>query len=209
MNTNDKGSIGLTATLASLAKLGYTAFLPVSEHSIVDVIAYKDDVIIRLQVKYSVGGMIKNYSVYTKKTGVVKKEYDGNDFDYYAIYIPEVDKVCYVPIGLGGRFIRWKAEQLTTNNQDVLWFEDYLGIQPTHITRKTSSLTTLIKRIRPDRRKPRPPKEELEKLLLELPATEIAPRYNVSDRAIGKWAKEYGIITKPRGFWTGKNASVV
>lgn len=55
---------------------------------------------------------------------------------------------------------------------------------------------------RPDSRKvERPSKEELEKLLWEKPTTEIAKNFDVSDSAIVKWAKAYGITKPPRGYW--------
>lgn len=47
-----------------------------------------------------------------------------------------------------------------------------------------------------------PPKEELESLVWTIPSIEIAKKYNVSDRSIGKWCKKYGISKPPRGYWT-------
>ena len=42
--------------------------------------------------------------------------------------------------------------------------------------------------------KDRPSKEELIKLIKELPYTKIGTKYGVSDNAVRKWAKSYGII---------------
>ena len=47
----------------------------------------------------------------------------------------------------------------------------------------------------------RPPRETLEKLLWELPSTKIAEMYNVSDKAVEKWAKYYSLTKPPRGYW--------
>lgn len=56
---------------------------------------------------------------------------------------------------------------------------------------------------RPEIRKVvRPSKEELEKLLWESPTIQIAKTYGVSDKAVEKWAKSYGLSKPPRGFWT-------
>lgn len=52
-----------------------------------------------------------------------------------------------------------------------------------------------------NRKVERPSKEELEKLLWEKPTTKIAEQYDVSDKAVGKWAKSYGIEKPPRGYW--------
>lgn len=47
----------------------------------------------------------------------------------------------------------------------------------------------------------RPSKEELEKAVWEQPSTQIAKRYGVSDRIIGKWAEAYNLSKPPRGYW--------
>lgn len=51
----------------------------------------------------------------------------------------------------------------------------------------------------------RPIKEELEKLLWEMPTTKIATIYQVSDKAVEKWAKAYGLSKPPRGYWAKQN----
>ena len=53
----------------------------------------------------------------------------------------------------------------------------------------------------------RPCKEELEKLLWEKPTTHLAKNFNVSGKAIEKWAKIYGITKPPRGYWAKKNSN--
>lgn len=47
----------------------------------------------------------------------------------------------------------------------------------------------------------RPNKEELEKLVWELPSSAIAKKYKVSDNSIRNWCKFYGINKPPRGYW--------
>ncbi len=46
-----------------------------------------------------------------------------------------------------------------------------------------------------------PTKEELEKLVWQKPTMHIAKIYGVSDNAIAKWCKKYGISKPPRGYW--------
>lgn len=46
-----------------------------------------------------------------------------------------------------------------------------------------------------------PNKEELSKLLWQKPTTQIAKEYGVSDKAIEKWAKKYGLKKPVRGYW--------
>lgn len=47
-----------------------------------------------------------------------------------------------------------------------------------------------------------PSKIELEKLLWEMPSTHLGKKFNVSSKAIEKWAKKYGLTKPPRGYWS-------
>jgi len=47
----------------------------------------------------------------------------------------------------------------------------------------------------------RPSREELQKLLWEVPTTSIAKQFGVSDKAVEKWSKLYGLNKPPRGYW--------
>ncbi len=51
-------------------------------------------------------------------------------------------------------------------------------------------------------------KEDLEKLLWEKPTTHIAKDFGVSDNAVAKWAKNYGLKKPPRGYWTKHATSI-
>lgn len=51
----------------------------------------------------------------------------------------------------------------------------------------------------------RPSKEDLAKLLWESPTIQIAKLYGVSDKAVEKWAKSYGLSKPPRGYWARLN----
>lgn len=55
-----------------------------------------------------------------------------------------------------------------------------------------------------NRKVKRPSKEELEKLVWLKPTSVIASEYGVSDNAIGKWCKNYGILKPSRGYWAKK-----
>ena len=47
----------------------------------------------------------------------------------------------------------------------------------------------------------RPSKEELSKMVWEIPSTKISKRYDVSDKTIEKWCKYYKITKPSRGYW--------
>lgn len=47
----------------------------------------------------------------------------------------------------------------------------------------------------------RPSKEDLEKMVWEVPTIQLKNKFGVSDVAISKWCKYYGINKPPRGYW--------
>lgn len=54
-----------------------------------------------------------------------------------------------------------------------------------------------------------PSREELRVLVWKYPTTYIAKRYGVSDNAVAKWCKKYGIEKPPRGYWSKKKSGKV
>ena len=51
-----------------------------------------------------------------------------------------------------------------------------------------------------------PSPEELQRLVLEKPVTEVAKDLGVSDKAVEKRCKKFGLETRPRGFWAKTRA---
>jgi len=52
----------------------------------------------------------------------------------------------------------------------------------------------------------KPNMEELKVLLWKMPTVRIAERYGVSDKAVEKWAKKFGLSKPGRGYWAKKEA---
>lgn len=52
----------------------------------------------------------------------------------------------------------------------------------------------------------RPSPEELKRLVWERPTLQLAKQFEVSDVAIAKWCKRYGIDKPPRGYWAKQRA---
>lgn len=121
----DKGDIAVAKTIADLTVKGYSVFVPVvTEHLPFDLIAYKDCKSSRIQTKYCSDGKIKNKTSWADKNGTHSKYYAKTDFDYYALYLPEIDKVVYPSISFGGASIR-----ITVPNaaNPFYWWEDFLS----------------------------------------------------------------------------------
>jgi hypothetical protein len=57
------------------------------------------------------------------------------------------------------------------------------------------------------RKTKRPSKDQLQELIWLKPTAQIALDFGVSDKAIEKWCKSYGIPKPPRGYWAKKQLS--
>jgi hypothetical protein len=96
MNVNEKGNIGLIEVIRDLNKKGYECFLPLHDYSAVDLIVM-DKVFQtkRIQVKYrEFSNNIIDIGFNTVVNGK-KIPIDLSAIDGWAVYIPEVDVVCY------------------------------------------------------------------------------------------------------------------
>ncbi len=123
-HTKDKGDLAVAFVIADLSIKNYSCFIPViSEHLPFDLIAYKNNQSFRLQVKYSCNGFIKNKTSWSDKNGTHTRYYDKNDFDYYAIYSPVLNKVLYPSVIFGGKKISYS---LPNSASKFFWFEDFL-----------------------------------------------------------------------------------
>lgn len=208
-----KGDIGAVQVIADLTKKGYVIFTPlVCESLPFDIIAYKDGFSKRIQCKYSSDGNVPSKTSWTDKNGSHERKYLDDDFDYYGIYLPDIDKVVYPSVKLRGIKIATEVRNSTT---PFYWWEDFKEF--TDVANKknykdfglklTKALTESFEGSRYKARKVvRPSKEELERLLWEIPTQKLAGQFGVSDVAISKWAKEYQIDKPPRGYWSKKTS---
>jgi hypothetical protein len=52
--------------------------------------------------------LVKNRTSWADKNGSHDKKYQDDDFDYYALYLPDFDQVVYPSIKFGGHSIATK-----------------------------------------------------------------------------------------------------
>ena len=123
-HTKEKGDLAVALVIADLTKKGYSVFTSLSEHLPFDLIAYDKETqkSFRIQVKYSVDGMVKNKTSWADKTGTHEKKYEVFDFDFYAVYLPTVDAIIYPSIDFGGKKIAVEPISSTT---PAFWWEDF------------------------------------------------------------------------------------
>ena len=101
--TKQKGNIGELLVAAELTKKGFYVFSELGDNAPIDLIAisvYDTKKIIRVQVKSTT---IKNGRITVsllKTTKSYIRKYGENDFDLFAVYITDLDKIIYVPLSI-------------------------------------------------------------------------------------------------------------
>ncbi|WP_143168319.1 group I intron-associated PD-(D/E)XK endonuclease [Fischerella major] len=208
-HTKDKGDIAAAKAIADLVDKGYSVFTPVvCEHLPFDLIAYKDGQCYRIQAKYNSNGAVKNKTSWTDKNGCHEKKYKTGDFDFYALYLPDINKVIYPSIKFGGCKIRTTPPK---SPSPFYWWEDFIDFteDAPKRTYKEFGVDLTTRKVNLDsrihtRKVERPSKAELQKLVWEKPTTQIAKDFGVSDKAVEKWCKVYRVEKPPRGYWVKK-----
>ena len=133
---------------------------------------------------------------------VSKFESDNDDFVSYPIGILVFDS--------SESYLQWQSQ-----NQSIKQIIDQEFTQLPEIENKCchycgNQITSNSKNIycsrkcyrQASRKVKHPSKEELQKLIWLKPTTHLAKDFGVSDKAIEKWCKAYGINKPPRGYWT-------
>ncbi len=98
-HTKDKGSLGVLKAQADLAAQGFMVLLPLTEHAPFDLVAYKDRVFRRVQVRYrtcKANGCldVRLRSVWNDRHGTHLVLMDKEEVDVVCVYCPDTDK-CY------------------------------------------------------------------------------------------------------------------
>lgn len=97
-HTKTKGDFGVLKCQVSLAEQGYTILNPATEHAPFDLVAYKDGVFKRIQVKYRTmkNGIlqVRMATFWSDRNGTHTQPIDKNEVDLFCIYCPNTDR-CY------------------------------------------------------------------------------------------------------------------
>lgn len=191
-HTKYKGDIALMKISLDLTEKGYAVFLPVSEHLPFDLIAYKNGKCFRIQAKYSAGGEAKD-STYSGSHK--SKNYNENDFDYYGLYLPEIDKCIYPSIKFKGSSFRF---QKCNSAISFYWYEDFIDFTDDAKRKNYRDMgweidiiitENVLDRAVKRRKVERPTIDEVKKLVEEKGYSETGRMFGVSDNAVRKWIK--------------------
>jgi hypothetical protein len=186
MNTNNTqqrtecfahGDIALIKVIEDLMRRGFLPLTPFTEQHPFDLIAMNtvEKIYHRIQIKYSCINQGRHWLRTGKhyNKGKPSKGYQSDSFDYYAMYLPEKNAVIYVPIALKGKHVR-----VEPSRGKFYWYADFLNFNQQIPCRKTAKDIGVI--LSPPKYAPRsrkvnwPSKEELNKLVWEVPTEKIA-----------------------------------
>lgn len=98
MHSKQKGNLGFSAVIKELHKLNYNVFTELGDYSKIDMIVEKDGKLAKIQAKY-----LKQHNGFAtlnlQKSGPngYRYIYTENDVDIFACYLPELDKVIFIP----------------------------------------------------------------------------------------------------------------
>ena len=134
-HTKMKADIGVAKVIGDLTVKGYVPCIPLSEHQPYDVVAIsKTGDAFKMQVKYaslkSNGTVeVRFRSSWADRNGTHIRHYRKEDFDFYAVYCPEKDKVLYISKDPKcPKAIRFE-KPINNQNLHVKWANDYLKLE--------------------------------------------------------------------------------
>ena len=131
-HTKNKGDLGVLKAQLAIFEQGWSVLTSISEHEPFDLVAYKDGVFKRIQVKYRAATKGKIdltlATSWADKNGNHRTGYDKAEVDVICLFCPDTDK-CYF-VGLDN----WEVNNISLrlekpkNNQvkGICMAEDYL-----------------------------------------------------------------------------------
>ncbi len=100
-HTKSKGDLGVLKAQLDLYEQGYLLLNPVTEHAPFDLVAYKDEKFVRVQVKFKsldkTGAITVHFrSCWADKHGTHMSDIDKGQVDLFCIYCPDTDDCYYL-----------------------------------------------------------------------------------------------------------------
>lgn len=140
-HTKNKGDLGVLHAQLDLARRGYMVLLPLTEHAPFDLVAYKEDRFLRVQVKYrsAKNGCVslRLASFWADRHGVHAVAVDRTALDLFCVYCPDTDRCYYVDVQScpPGKALLCIRVQPTRNAQSkrIRWAKDFEDIPATSL----------------------------------------------------------------------------
>lgn len=207
MDTKLKGDIGQLAITLALLRSEINVLVPVGDRLPYDLVAEYNGQFKRVQCKYAKTNAAGGAKIKIKNRDSSAIMYSKDNIDIIAIYNPETNITCFIHIDeISGdelciRFTDAKYHR--TNVKYGQYYKNPLRIfDMTIVDKYVPEKMPILNR---KKKVNWPSKEQLKKMVWEMPVTTLAKMYNVSDNAVGKWCKKYGVTKPSRGYWTTKS----
>ena len=132
-HTKDKGDLGVLHAKIDLVKKGFGILVPETEHAPFDLVAFRGDQFLRVQVKYRtmVDGRVsvRFESVWADRRGVHKVPMDKSAVDVVCIFCPDTGLCYYVDPLQHRRRVDLRILQPANNQrQDIRWAADFTDL---------------------------------------------------------------------------------
>jgi hypothetical protein len=126
-HTKEKGDLGVLKAQVSLCEQGFTILLPATEHAPFDLVAYKDGIFKRVQVKYKsldrTGAVTIHFrSCWADKSGTHLRPVDKGEIDLYCIYCPDTDECYYLDPGRYDKSVTLRVKTPKNNQRRNVHF---------------------------------------------------------------------------------------
>jgi hypothetical protein len=105
MTTNQKGYIAENRALMRAIELGYSIYKPVMNARCDLILEETNGKLIKVQVKYGDGKVTHSQGSVMVKLGYENRKktmytYQSHEVDALVVYIPKIDKLCFIPPNL-------------------------------------------------------------------------------------------------------------
>jgi hypothetical protein len=132
-HTKNKGDLGVLKAQLDLYEKGYLILTPHTEHESFDLVAYKDGIFKRVQVKYRAANnnviTVRFGTSWADRNGSHTKEYDKTELDLMCIYCPDTDKCYYINPNKCEKYFGLRLTKPKSNQKAKIHMaEDYLTI---------------------------------------------------------------------------------
>lgn len=125
-HTKTKGDLGVAKAYADLVAQGYLVLFPATEHAAFDLVAYRDGVFQRVQVKYrtaKASGAVEVAfkSAWNDRNGHHVRRLDKAEVDLFCVYCPDTDECYYFRPGDHGESLTLRIAPSRNNQRARVW----------------------------------------------------------------------------------------
>jgi hypothetical protein len=130
-HTKNKGDLGVLKAMTDLTAKGWMILSPLTEHAAFDLVAYRDERFLRVQVKYRAAknGVVvfPMKTCWADRNGVHMQPIDRTSIDLLCAYCPDTDSCYYLdPSLVDGTSICLRIAPTRNNvKKGVNWAEDF------------------------------------------------------------------------------------